>query len=598
MTYTAPVAELMFTLRAVAGLDEVTALPGMGEVTPDLAEAILTEAGKLAGEVIAPLNRTGDLQGATLENGVVRSADGFADAFRAFAEGGWNGLPFDPDYGGQGLPWVLATAVQEMWQGACLSFALNPLLNQGVMSALTTHGTAEQKQTYIPRIASGQWTGTMNLTEPQAGTDLGAVRTMATPAPDLGPGRYRLIGQKIYITWGDHDLAENIVHLVLARTPDAPPGSRGLSLFIVPKFAVNADGSLGPRNDVRTVSLEHKLGIHASPTCVLAYGDDGGAVGEIVGKEHEGLKGMFTMMNNARVSVGVQGVGIAERAYQQALAYARERVQGRTAGDGKVGAPILHHPDVRRMLMWMKAHVAATRALCMVTAAAEDTASRHADEAQRATAQDRVDLLTPIVKSWCTDVACEVASTAVQVHGGMGFIEETGAAQHYRDARILPIYEGTNGVQAADLVGRKIGRDEGAAMRALCAEISATATALGGHRGLQPVANALSAGVLALETATDYVADTIGTGAVDALSGSAPYLRLAGMVIGGWLLAKGALAVHEERVTPPEGNTGAVDTPTALAAFYAAHVLPQADGLRAAAMAGSDPVMALTDAQM
>lgn len=591
MSYAAPLREMRYAMDHMAGFGAVAALPGLEEATPDLVEAVLGEAGRLAASELAPLNRAGDVQGARLENGVVRAPDGFPAAWRQFAAGGWNGVPFGPEHGGQGLPWVVATAVQEMWQGANLSFGLAPLLVQGVIVALTAHGTPDQQARYLPPLLDGRWTGTMNLTEPQAGTDLGALRTRAEPAPDVGPNAWRLRGQKIYITWGDHDLAENIVHLVLARVPDAPAGSKGISLFVVPKMLVNPDGSLGAHNDVRAVSIEHKLGIHGAPTCVMAYGDDQGAIGELVGEANGGLRCMFSMMNDARISVGVQGLGVAEHAYQQALAYARARVQGRAAGRDEPASAIIHHPDVRRMLLWMKSHLMAMRGLAYLASASHDTALRHPDDAVRAAARTRLDLLTPLVKSWLTEIGCEVASLGVQIHGGMGYVEETGAAQHFRDARILPIYEGTNGVQAQDLVGRKLALDGGAAMGVLLDEIAETAGALQGSGGLaglaQPLADACDSARRATDCMTGWLADKALT---DALSGSLPYLNLIAATVGGWLLCKGALSAERN------GAGGDADFragQAGLARFFAAHVLPQTSGLAAAAMAGADPVLGL-----
>ncbi len=435
--YAAPLRDMRFVIEDVVGLGRIAGLPGLDGADAGLVRQILAEAGKLAGGVIGPLNATGDRQGARLENGVVRTPDGFADAYRQFVEGGWNGAPFEEAWGGMGLPWLVATALQEMWQGANLAFGLCPLLTQAAIDALREVGTEEQKALFLPKLVSGEWTGTMNLTEPQAGTDLGAIRSKAEKAAD---GSYRLRGQKIFITYGDHDYTDNIIHLVLARSPDDIPGTKGLSLYIVPKFLVNPDGSLGARNDAKPLSLEHKLGIHASPTCVMAYGEDEGAVAYLVGEENRGIEYMFIMMNNARLAVGLQGLAIAERAYQQAADYARNRAQGRALQGSAGPVTIIRHPDVRRMLLTMKAQIEAMRGLVYDVAAATDVAGRHPDPAERRRAQARVDLLIPVVKAWCTDAAVEICSTAVQVHGGMGFIEETGAAQHYRDARITPIY--------------------------------------------------------------------------------------------------------------------------------------------------------------
>lgn len=596
MPYDAPLREMRFAMDHMADLGTVTALPGYEEATPDLVDAVLNEAGRLAGGVLEPLNRIGDTVGCALENGVVRTPSGFAQAWQQFSEGGWHGVPFDNTYGGQDLPWLLANAVQEMWQGSNMSFGLAPLLLQGVVVALTAHGTAEQKARYLPALIEGRWTGTMNLTEPQAGTDLGALRTRAEPAPDVGPNAWRLKGQKIFITWGDHDMAENVVHLVLARAPDAPAGSKGISLFVVPKVLVNDDGSLGPRNDLRVVSLEHKLGIHGSPTCVMSYGDGDGAIGELVGTVNGGLACMFSMMNDARISVGIQGLGIAEHAYQQALAYARERVQGRAVGRDEPASTIIHHPDVRRMLLWMKSHLMAMRGLAYLAAAAHDRALHEPDETARKAAQARLDLLTPIVKSWLTDIGCAVTSVGVQVHGGMGFIEETGAAQHFRDARILPIYEGTNGVQAQDLVGRKLGLDQGATMNALLDEIEATVGALKSNATLAGLATALEQATGDARRATAFMVGCLGQKALpDALSGSMPYLDLMGTTIGGWLLCKGALAAAR---ASDDQDRQFLDAQIGLARFYATHVLPGAAGLAAAATAGAEPVMGLDPDQI
>ena len=442
MTYTPPIDDQKFIINHVIGLESLQSLPNQSELDGDLIDAVLEEAGKLARDVLAPLNKTGDTEGTTSkDDGSVTTAKGWKEAYNAYRDGGWNAVPFDPEHGGQGLPWTIAFCVQEMWQGANMSFGLCPLLNQGAVEAIEAHGSQAQKDYYLSNLISGVWTGTMNLTEPQAGSDLAAVKTKAIPADD---GTYRISGQKIYITYGEHDLAENIIHLVLARLPDAPEGVKGISLFIVPKFLED-----GTRNDVICTGIEHKLGIHASPTCTMQFGDDGGAVGYLVGEAHQGLKYMFTMMNNARLSVGLQGVAISERALQHATAYAAERVQGG-------GTTIDNHPDVIRMLKTMEALTQAGRAMTLQAANYLDIA-RTGD----AMMEGFVNLLTPVVKSWCTDNAVEVASLGVQVHGGMGFVEETGAAQYYRDARILPIYEGTNGIQAMDLVFRKILRDEG-----------------------------------------------------------------------------------------------------------------------------------------
>src|SRR6516165_9143449 len=507
MAYSAPLADMRFILKEVAGFDELARLPGYEAASSDLVEAILDEAARLAGNVLAPLNQPGDQTGSVLENGVVRTPPGFREAYARYVEGGWNGLSFDPEYGGQGMPLALAIPVAEMWNSACMSFALCPLLTVGAVELLTAHGSEEQKQRYLAKLVSGEWTGTMNLTEPQAGSDLGALRTRAVPARNARWGEhYRLTGQKIFITYGDHDLAPNIIHMVLARTPEAPPGSRGISLFLVPKFLPDDEGGQGSRNDVRTLSLEHKLGIHASPTCVLAYGEDEGAIGWRIGEENRGLEYMFTMMNAARLNVGLQGVAIAERAYQQARDFARTRVQGRPLGAAPnvETPPIIYHPDVRRMLLWMRVVTEAMRALAYYAAATIDQSRRHPEATERRAAQHRADLLIPLVKAWCTDLGVAVASTGIQVHGGMGYVEETGAAQHLRDARIAPIYEGTNGIQANDLVGRKLALDGGETAGALIAEMRQAVEPPEESRlaNLTSIAGVFREGLAALEAAT------------------------------------------------------------------------------------------------
>ena len=574
MTYTAPLADMRFALREVAGLSGVAALPGYEHATDDTIDAVLEEAAKLAGNGLAPLNREGDKVGAKLENGVVRTAPGFAAIYKEFVEGGWNSLPFDPEFGGQGMPWLLATTVQEMWQAANMGFGLVLLLNQGAIDAIHHHGSDAQKATYLPKMISGEWTGTMNLTEPQAGSDLGQLKSRAVKTGD----HYLVTGQKIFITYGEHDMAENIVHLVLARTPDAPAGVRGISLFIVPKYLANEDGTPGKRNDLRCVSLEHKLGIHASPTCVMSFGDDGGAVGYLVGEEGRGLSYMFTMMNNARLSVGIQGLAIAERAYQQAAAFARSRVQSKDDGSAApASVSIVHHADVRRMLMSMRAQIEAMRALGYYTAAGIDGAIKQPDKAAARRIQDRVDLLIPIVKAWFTDLGNEIASTGVQIHGGMGFVEETGAAQHLRDARILPIYEGTNGIQARDLVGRKVAKDGGETMLALVAEMRATAEEMKAAPGddLEAIRTGLEAAADALEDATQWVAQSVKAELVNALAGSVPFLRLAGTALGGWLLARGAL-VAQTRLGQRDGDPAFLEAKLVTARFYAEVILPPA----------------------
>jgi len=578
--YAAPLADMRFALMELAGLGEIARLPGYEGVTPDLVDAVLEGAGKFAGEVLGPLNRSGDRERSVLENGVVRTPKGFREAYADYVAGGWNAVSVAPEHGGQGLPQALATAVSEMWSSANTSFALCPTLTASAVELLIRHGSDEQKRLYLEKLVSGEWTGAMNLTEPQAGSDLGALRMRATPEAD----HFRLTGQKIFITYGEHDWTDNIVHLVLARTPDAPPGSRGISLFLVPKFLLNADGTLGARNDIRCVSLEHKLGIHASPTCVLSFGDNGGAIGWLVGAPNQGLAAMFTMMNHARLDVGLQGVALAERAYQQARAFARQRVQGRPLGADQDGLPIIHHPDVRRMLLSMRAATEAVRALAYYTAGEIDRARRESDAETRMAAQNRVDLLIPVVKAWSTDLGFEVTSTNIQIHGGMGFIEETGAAQHLRDARIALIYEGTNGIQANDLVGRKLLRDRGAAMGELIAEMKAEAAAPESDAAIrQP----LQAAIAALETASARLVEE--RDATRALAGAVPYLRLVGLTAGGWLMSKSARAAAR-RLAERDGDQRFLQAKLATARFYAEQMLNAAPGLLPA-IAGGATVM-------
>ena len=595
MTYSAPVADMRFALNRVIGFDRIAALPGYEDATPDLVDSVLEEAGKFAAGVLAPINAEGDRKGSKLENGVVTQPESFRAAYKQYVEAGWNGVPFEPEYGGQGLPWALAFAVQEMWQSANMAFGLCPMLNQGAVELLSEHGSQQQKDTYLAKLIAGEWTGTMDLTEPSAGSDLGAVRTKAVPNGD----HYLISGTKIFITYGEHDQAENIIHLVLARLPDAPAGSKGISLFIAPKFLINADGSLGQRNDFLCTGLEHKLGITASPTAVLSYGDNGGAVGYMIGEPGRGLEYMFSMMNNARQSVGLQGMAIAERAYQQAREYAKTRIQSKDIRSPRgPSVAIINHPDVRRMLLTMKSQTEAARLLCYETAAARDIAKAHPEAEVRAAAQTRIELLTPVVKAWCTDIGCEVASIGVQVHGGMGFIEETGAAQHMRDARIAPIYEGTNGIQANDLVFRKLGRDQGAAAQAYIAELKAVAAEAASRPGddLKAISDALFAGCIVLEQATLWMLETLKPDPVAAASGAAAYLKMFGLVTGGGLLARAAIAANDDlRQRGADANflTGKIVT----ARFYAEQILPQAAGLLTPITRGAGTVMALSEDQ-
>ena len=575
--YQAPLAEMRFVLNDLVGLDRVTALPGCEDATSDLVDAILEEAGKLGAEVLAPVNHTGDIEGCTLENGVVRTPTGHKEAYRQFIDGGWNAVPFDPEYGGQGLPWLVSTAVFEVWHAANMAFALCPTLTYGAVELLSKHGSDALKALYLENMISGTWTGTMNLTEPQAGSDLARVRTKAVRDGD----RYRISGTKIFITFGEHDFTDNIVHMVLARLPDAPEGVKGISLFLVPKFLVNDDGSLGDRNDLRCVSLEHKLGINASPTAVMSYGDDGGAIGYLIGEENRGLEYMFTMMNNERLAVGLEGVAIGERAYQQALAYAKERVQSRRIdGDNPEPATIIQHPDVRRMLLSMKVQTEATRALAYYVAAHLDVAHRSADETERRAAQARVDLLTPVVKAWSSDTGIEVASTGIQIHGGMGFIEETGAAQHMRDARIAAIYEGTNGIQANDLVGRKVGRENAESVLALIAEMRGIEAELAtsGEDHLQAARTPMALAIDALESASKWIAETWRADPAAVAAGAVPYLRLLGLTAGGWLSCRAGL-IAEKKLQAGDGDPAFLQGKLISARFFTDHYLVQCPSL-------------------
>ena len=566
MTYRAPVRDLAFTLQAMAGIDRVAATGAFPDYDPEVMAAVLEAAGQFSEEVLAPLNRVGDRHGSSSVDGNVTTAPGFAEAYRQFAAGGWTGLSAPAHAGGQQLPKALELAAYETVHAANMAFGLCPMLSLAAIEALEAFGTEAQKATYLTRLVSGEWTGAMVLTEPQAGSDLGALTATATPN---GDGTYSLTGQKIFITWGDHDATDNIVHMVLARLPDAPPGPKGISLFLASKYLVNPDGSLGARNAFRPVGVEHKLGIHGSPTCVMAYE---GATAELVGRPNEGLSHMFVMMNAARLAVGVEGVAIAERAWQHALAYARERVQGRSVWTG-AAAPIVDHPDVRRMLSVMKAKIAAARAICLSTGVAADLARHAVDETERRFWKGREDLFTPIAKAWSTDIGVEVASMGVQVHGGMGFIEETGAAQYYRDARIAPIYEGTNGIQALDLVGRKLSQDGGDAARALIADMKVTLTELPRLYAGKPVERFANA-IEAVEDATLWLLDAKAdpARAADVLAAADAYLKLVGDVAGGWMLARGALWARAE-LDAGQGDPTWLEGKITLYEVYAANVL-------------------------
>jgi alkylation response protein AidB-like acyl-CoA dehydrogenase len=585
MHYTPPVKDMLFAMRHLAQLDGVAAMPGFEDFGPETAEAVLEESARLCSEVIAPLNVVGDRQPSHWHDGEVIATPGFKEAYRLYAHGGWQGLAHPQQYGGQGAPKLIAAGCAEMLHAANVSLGLCPMLTDGAIEALLTAASPALRARYAPQLIAGTWTGTMNLTEPQAGSDLASVRTRAEPQPD---GTYRIFGTKIFITWGEHDMADNIVHLVLARLPNAPPGVKGISLFVAPKFLVREDGSLGKRNDVQCISIEHKLGIKASPTAVLQFGSRDGAVGELVGKAHRGLATMFVMMNAARFAVGLQGIGLAERAYQQALAYARERVQGRALGSTDPAAAIVQHPDVRRKLLTMKASIEGARALAYVAAAAADAAHHATDETERRESHALYEFLVPVVKGHSTEMAVEIASLGVQIHGGMGFIEETGAAQHYRDARILPIYEGTTAIQANDFVGRKTVRDGGAVARAVCARISETERALAKMPGedFRVMRQGLQAGRLALESAVEYVLANAEERPVQVYAGAVPYLRLAGLVLCGWQMARAMLAAHAER----ERDGAFCERKIATARFYAEALLPQALALEAVLLGAGETV--------
>ena len=599
MTYRAPLKDMLFVMNELADLKAVNALPGCEDATPETVEAVLEENAKFCGEVVAPLNWIGDQQPSFWREGSVTTTPGFKQAFKAFGEAGWQGIQHPVDFGGQGLPKLVATPCIEMLNSANLSFALCPLLTDGAIEALMTAGTDEQKNAFLANLISGKWTGTMNLTEPQAGSDLAMVRSRAVPQ---GDGTYKVFGTKIYITYGEHDMAENIVHLVLARTPDAPEGVKGISLFIVPKFLINADGSLGARNDVQCVSIEHKLGIKASPTAVLQFGDQGGAVGTMIGAENRGLEYMFIMMNAARFAVGMQGIGVAERAYQKAVGYARERVQSRDLNGSPGPVTIIHQPDVRRMLMSMRAQTEAARALAYVTAAAFDAGHHAADADTRLVNQRFYEFMVPVVKGWSTEMSIDVASTGVQIHGGMGFIEETGAAQYYRDARILTIYEGTTAIQANDLVGRKTVRDGGAGARAIIAHVHATAAELAAQAGsargehLGAIGKQLASGASALEEVVDFVVSNMKSDIKGVFAGSVPYLKMAGIVLGGWQMGRAALAAARH-LDAGAGERSFYEAKIGTARFFADHYLSQAAGMRQSIVQGSAGVMALADDQ-
>jgi len=591
MTYKAPLKDMLFDIRHLANIDQVAQLPGFEDAGFETAQAVLEECAKFNEGVLAPLNRAGDINPSSFQSGKVTTTPGFKEAFRQYAEGGWQGLQHPTDFGGQGLPKTIGAACGEMLNSANMSFALCPLLSDGAIEALLTAGSDELKAIYLEKLVSGQWTGTMNLTEPQAGSDLAMVRSRAEPQAD---GSYKVFGTKIFITYGEHDMAENIVHLVLARVSGAPEGVKGISLFVVPKFMVSADGSLGARNDVHCVSIEHKLGIKASPTAVLQFGDHGGAVGYIVGEENRGLEYMFIMMNAARYAVGVQGIAIAERAYQKAVNFARERVQSRPV-DGSISAsaPIIHHPDVKRMLMTMRAYTEGCRAVACVAAAAYDAAHHHPEADVRKQNQAFYEFLVPLVKGYSTEMSQEVTSLGVQVHGGMGFIEETGAAQYYRDSRILTIYEGTTAIQANDLVGRKTARDGGQTANGIARQIQATESELlkQGSPDALAVARRLKAARLAFVDVVGFVAANTKASPNAVFAGSVPYLMLAGNLVAGWQMARALLVAQGELARGVDAAF--MQAKIVTARFYADHLLTQASGLRDSIVEGADSVTAL-----
>ncbi len=598
--YVAPLKDIAFVLKHVVDLSGIATLPGCEEVSEDLVDAILTEAGKFSAEVLAPLNRSGDVEGARIANGVVTTPKGFKDAYWKYVEGGWSGLEAPVEFGGQGLPHVVATPVAEMLGSANMAFKLCPFLTLGAVEALDQHGSQALKEKFLPNMTAGKWTGTMNLTESQAGSDLAMVRTKAVP---VGDGSYKISGQKIFITYGEHDYTENIIHLVLARVEGAPEGVKGISLFIVPKVLVNEDGSLGARNDVKCASIEHKLGIHASPTCVMIYGEAGGAVGYPVGEINRGLEYMFVMMNAARLGVGLEGVSIAERAYQHALAWARERVQGRpttpvpaSLGTSPKSVPIIYHPDVKRMLLTMRAYTEAARALIYWTAKCLDLADRSTDETTKRFNKSLVDLMIPIVKGWTTEAGIQVTSLGVQIHGGMGFIEETGAAQYYRDARISTLYEGTTGIQANDLVGRKVGREGGQTALSLMTQMRETLAPLEAATNVQlkAIGKSLARSIADFQRATEWIAITYkdNLGAVNA--SAVPYLMLAGTVCGGWMMARAALAAAAQ-LEAGGGDTDFLNAKLLTARFFADHIMPFSNGYAETVVNGSSSVLAMEE---
>jgi len=591
MDYVAPLNDFRFVLGDLLDLDGLTRFEQFAHGDLDTAMALLEESGRFHSEVIAPLNRIGDIEGSQWQpDGSVTTPSGFADAYRRYCEAGWSGIQFDPEYGGGGLPWLIGLANSEITSSANMAFALCPMLTHGAIEAVARHGSPEQKAIYLENMITGRWSGTMNLSEPQAGSDLGAIATKAVRADD---GSYRLAGTKIFITWGEHDMAENIVHLVLARVPGAPPGTKGISLFLVPKFLVNADGTLGDRNDVRCVSIEHKLGIKASPTAVLSFGEKDGAIGYLVGEEHAGMSYMFTMMNLARLTVGQEGAAVAERAYQQALKFARERTQGRApAAQPGTASRIIEHPDVRRMLLTMKASIEAARALLLLNAHAIDVANASPDASEQAAAEELVQILTPLSKAWVTEIGLEAVSLAIQIHGGMGYVEETGVAQHFRDLRIAPIYEGTNGIQAVDLVGRKLGMRQGRALVEFVDRIAETAKTASASSDAQVAAMGarLSASVDTAVVATDYLQQADHA---DRLAGASPYLMLLGYLVGGWMMVRSAIVA-----APRRAGDGLYEAKVNTAEFFVHQLMPRTEGLLPAVVAGGEALFSVEEDQL
>jgi alkylation response protein AidB-like acyl-CoA dehydrogenase len=590
MSYRAPTKDLLFVMENLAGLEQVQTLPGFEDYGLDTAQAVLEECAKLCENVIAPLNRVGDIEHSVWKDGVVTTPTGFKEAYQQYIEGGWQGVIHGVEHGGQGFPKVISTGCGEMLQAANLSFGLCPMLTDGAIEALVTAGSDELKHIYLENMIAGKWTGTMNLTEPQAGSDLAAVRTKAEPQ---GDGTYKVFGTKIFITYGEHDMAENIVHLVLARIPGAPEGVKGISLFVVPKFMVNGDGSIGARNDVHCVSIEHKLGIKASPTAVLQFGDHGGAIGYLVGEENRGLEYMFVMMNAARFAVGLQGIAVADRSYQQAVQYAHDRAQSRDLAGSSGPVSIINHPDVKRMLLTMRAYVEACRSLAYVAAAASDAATNHPDEATRKQNLAFYEYCVPIIKGFSTEMSQTVTSLGVQVHGGMGFIEETGAAQHYRDSKILTIYEGTTAIQANDIVGRKTVRDGGKTAKAICAQIANTEQDLAAHKdeNCEVMLKALREGRLALESVIDYVVGNAKSDIKDVYAGAATYLRLAGVVVCGWQMARALMVALDKKSQDPAFYGAKIIT----CRFYAETIMAEAQGLASTALNCGSTINAMSN---